>query len=305
MTDDKDIKKLVKEAYDMHFHVGPDILPRKYDDVDELIKEEKGRIGGIALKAHSFPTMTYIQAAHESVNGLKLIGSITLNYFMGGFNPSAVYASAMMSKKYPLIVWFPTIHAENHLISNKSEYEIPPEWIKDPSFKPRPKADLKAIRVTNWAGRLIRKAELVLDTMQEMGCVLATGHVNWREAERLSLEAIDRGIKVIVTHPMQRDISMPLEVQERLAGKGAFIEYCYIMYLDRDNPGDYPLEEQSRCIREIGVDQCILTSDAGQVRNPGSSDSIMQYMNLLKDHDLGLSEFRRMVVDNPVRILGK
>ena len=205
--DDKEISALLKESYDLHFHIGPDILPRKYT-VEELVKEESGKIKGVVLKSHSIPTIGLINSLKK--DGIDLIGSITLNYFMGGFNESAIYASAVMSKENPIFVWFPTVHAENHLIHNKSEYEIPPEWVKDPNFKPRNKYDLKAIKVTDWAGKLIRKCQSSLETMQEMECVVATGHVSWKEAEKLALECLDRGLKVVVTHPMQRDIAMPL-----------------------------------------------------------------------------------------------
>ncbi|MFH0862704.1 MAG: DUF6282 family protein [Candidatus Altiarchaeota archaeon] len=299
--DDKEITALLKESYDLHFHIGPDILPRKYT-VEELVGSESGRIKGVALKSHSIPTIGLINSLKK--DGIELIGSITLNYFMGGFNESAIYASAVMSKGPPIIVWFPTVHAENHLVHNKSDYEIPPEWVKDPKFKPRNKYDLKAIKVTDWAGKLIRKAQSSLKVMQDMGCVVATGHVSWREAEKLTLECIDRGLKVIVTHPMQRDIAMPLEVQKRLADKGAYIEYCYIMYLDRDFPEDYPLEEQVRCMKEIGSDRVVLTSDAGQKRNPGPTESLSQYIKLLQEKGLQKKDFREMLVDNPTKVLG-
>jgi len=299
--DDKDIDGLMREAYDLHFHIGPDILPRKYT-VEELVREEAGKIRGVVLKSHSIPTIGLIKSLRK--DGLELIGSVTLNYFMGGFNESAIYASAVMSKEHPVFVWFPTVHAENHLIHNKSDFEIPPEWVKDPSFKPRNKYDLKAIKVTDWAGKLIRKAQSSLKMMEEMGCIAATGHISWQEARKLTEECLGRGLKVIVTHPMQRDIAMPLEVQVELARKGAYIEYCYIMYLDRDNPGDYPLEEQVRCIQEIGADRVVLTSDAGQMRNPGPTESLKEYVKLLHQHGLNKRDFRRMLVENPKKILG-
>ncbi|MBD3388208.1 MAG: hypothetical protein GF416_03940 [Candidatus Altiarchaeales archaeon] len=300
--EDKGLDSLLKESYDLHFHIGPDILPRKHT-VEDLVKAEEGRIKGIALKSHSFPTIALINGIEDHM-GLDLVGSVTLNYFMGGFNESAIYASSVMSRDLPIIVWFPTVHAENHLIQNKSDYEIPPEWVKDPSFKPRPKTDLKAIKVTNWAGKLIRKANNCLNTMAENECILATGHVSWREAERLAEEALDRGITTIITHPMQRDIAMPLEKQVELAGKGAYIEYCYIMYLDRDNPGDYPVEEQVNAVEEIGTDNVVLTSDAGQNKNPGASQSMRDFVKLLGDKGLGEKDFRRMIVENPRKILG-
>ena len=303
MMDEKELGELLEKSFDMHFHIGPDILPRKYT-VDELIKEEEGKIAGVALKAHSFPTIAAINAAKKSLDSsLKLIGSLTLNYFMGGFNTSAIYASAVMSKKYPIIVWFPTVHAENHLRKNKSKYEFPPEWVKDPNFIARRKTELRAIKVTDWNNRLFDKCERVLRMMKKMDCILATGHLSWKESEVLATEALDMGLKVIITHPMQRDIKMPLKVQKKLAEKGAFIEYCYIMYLDRDHPNDYPLEEQAKCIREVGVDRVLLTSDGGQVRNPSPSRCLHDYVKLLQSHGLERKDFQQMLVGNPKEIL--
>jgi hypothetical protein len=299
---DDDTRKLIRDSFDLHFHIGPDILPRKYT-VEDFIREEEGKISGVALTSHSFPTIALINAVKKKTD-LTLIGSVTLNYFMGGFNESAIYASSVMSKEHPIIVWFPTIHAENHLIQNKSEYEIPPEWVRDPNFKPRMKYDLRAIKLTDWAGKLIRKAENCLKMIEQMNCIVATGHISCKEAQKLAEEALGRGIKTIITHPMQRDIAMPLEKQVELAGKGAYIEYCYIMYMDRDNPGDYPLDEQVKAIREIGPEHVVLTSDAGQVRNPGSSQSLMEYVKLLQQHGLEKKDFKQMLIENPRKILG-
>jgi hypothetical protein len=302
-VDETKIRQLLKESYDLHYHIGPDILPRKYN-VSRLVAGEAGKIGGVVLKSHSFPTIALINA-FEGKTDMTLIGSVTLNYFMGGFNDSAIYASSVMSKKHPIFVWFPTVHAENHLIHNKSEYEIPPEWVKDPSFKPRDKHALKAIRVTDWAGKLIRKAATSLDTMAENNCILATGHISWQESEVLAREALDRGIKTIITHPMQKDINMPLDVQKKLADMGAYIEYCYIMYLDRDYPQDYPPQDQANAINEIGQDRVILTSDGGQTKNPSPSDCMMDYIKLLTENGVDSNQIPGMIKDNPRKILEK
>lgn len=298
------LDELIKNSYDLHYHIGPDILPRK-QTVEQLLEEEAGKIAGVGLKAHSFSTILSIKAAeiNHGKTDLELIGSITLNYFMGGFNPSAVYASATMSQDHPIIVWFPTVHAENHLINNKSNYEIPPEWIGDPKFKPRTKDDLKAIKCTNWAGKLIRKAEYVLSMVEEHDCILATGHVSWKEAEKIAKESLERGIKTVITHPMQRDIDMPLEVQAELADRGAIIEWAYIMYLDRDNPEDYPPGLQADYIKEIGVENCMLVSDGGQVRNPGPSQCLKDYVKLLEPEGFTYGDFEKMLVKNPKELI--
>ncbi|MDY6854885.1 MAG: DUF6282 family protein [Thermodesulfobacteriota bacterium] len=299
---DDDIDYMIKNSYDLHFHVGPDILPRKYN-VQQLIQKEEGNIAGIVLKSHSFPTITEIVGSKDMDYHLKLFGSITMNYFMGGFNPSAIYASSIMSKNYPIIVWFPTIHAENHLRHNYSNYEIPPEWVKDPEFKPRIKTELKAVRVTDWNNTLFDKCVRVLKMIKKMNCIIATGHLSWEETEVLVTDALKEGIKVIVTHPNQKDIAMPLRVQKELARKGAYIEHCYIMYHDRDNEEDYPLDEMVDKINEVGADHCILTSDAGQIKNPGSNESLKEFVRLLSKEGITRSQFEKMLIKNPESIL--
>ena len=300
---DDEIDKIIKRSYDLHFHIGPDILPRKYN-VKQLMEAEQGKIAGIVLKSHSFPTITDIIASEGRTGIPKLFGSVTMNYFMGGFNPSSIYASSTMSKDFPIMVWFPTIHAENHLRHNYSNYEIPPEWVKDPDFVPRIKTELKAIRVTDWNNTLFNKCIRVLKMIKKMNCIIATGHLSWEETEVLAAEALKEEIKVIVTHPNQRDIAMPLRIQKELARKGAYIEHCYIMYLDRDNEDDYPLDEMADKINEVGADHCILSSDAGQIANPSSSESLKEFVKLLAKEGITKSQFEKMLIKNPEKILG-
>jgi len=301
---DSEIRNLVREGFDLHVHVGPDILPRKYT-TRKLIEQEEGRIRGLALKAHSFPTISAINATKAEIETqLLLTGSVTLNYFMGGFNPSAVYASAVLSPDLPIIVSFPTVHAENHLRQNYSAYEIPPEWIKDPGFVPRKKAELKAIRVTDWNGRLFEKCVRVLRMAKRMNCIVATGHISWEEGRALALAALDMDLKVIVTHPYQKDIDMPVEVQKELAEKGAYVEHCYVMYLDRDHKWDYPPDEIADLIRAVGPEQCILSSDTGQMTNPLPSQCLFEFIKLLEKEGIEKEDFTKMIVDNPRSLLG-
>ncbi|MCC6446359.1 MAG: hypothetical protein IT210_23265 [Armatimonadetes bacterium] len=301
---DQELDELVRESIDMHVHTGPDILPRKYT-VHDLVEDQKGKIRGAALKVHSFPSIPEIIAEQENnKNDMALVGGITLNYFMGGFNPSAIYASSVMSGKYPILVWFPTVHAKNHLMHNKSPYEIPPEWVGDPNFKPRLKKELKAISVMDWNDELFDKCIKVLDTIQQTGSIMGTGHLSSKEAEVLTLEGLKRGIKVIVTHPDQRDIAMPLDTQIRLALRGAYIEYCYIMWLDRDNPEDYPLDEMAHRIKAVGPEHCILSSDCGQLRNPSPSECLREFVRLLEKEGLTRSDFEQMLIHNPRKLIG-
>ncbi len=299
----KQIEEFVRNSWDMHVHVGPDVLPRKYS-VESLVKEEEGKISGLVVKSHAFSTAPAVKIEEAKNKKIKLAGSITLNNFIGGLNPDAIYASASISTKFPLIVWLPTLHSKNHVNKCKGNHEIPPDWIKDPNFIPRRKAEVNSINLTDKNGKLKKEVLKTLKMVKKMGCILATGHLWWEEAELVAKKALKMGIKVILTHVTGRDIVMPLKVQKELAKKGAFVEYCYVFWLDRDNPGDYPPQESARNIREIGVEQCIISSDTGQTRNPSPSECLKTWVKLLGKYELAKKDFEQMLIKNPRRILG-
>ena len=49
-------KEIIKNAVDLHVHIGPESIPRKFT-LPDLVKYEKGKIRGIAVKNHFFPTV--------------------------------------------------------------------------------------------------------------------------------------------------------------------------------------------------------------------------------------------------------
>ena len=57
-------------------------------------------------------------------------------------------------------------------------------------------------------------------------------------------------------------------------------------------------------INEIGADHCILTSDAGQLHNPSSSESLKEFVRLLAEQGITFAQFEKMLCRNPRRILG-
>src|SRR3989344_9618510 len=109
-VDFMNIQKIISGSVDLHVHVGPDIIPRKFD-VGGLVSLESRKISAICAKSHFFPILP------RKEEKIEIVGSVTLNRFVGGLNPDIVEIVASMSKS-PIIVWFPTINAENYL--NKS-----------------------------------------------------------------------------------------------------------------------------------------------------------------------------------------
>lgn len=308
MMSQEELSNIIRESTDMHFHIGPDVLPRKYC-VESLIKEEQGNIRRIVLKSHAFPTAPMIKQAlssHEKNNNevsLRLIGSVTLNRFVGGLNPDAIYSSHVLSKER-VVVWLPTIHAKNHLSKTKGDYEIPAAWSHNPNFVCRKKEQVKPVRVMDKDKGLTQKMIQVLKAIKRFDCVLATGHVSHHEAKMIAEQALKMNIPVILTHVAGRHIAMPINMQKDLAEKGAFVEHCYIFYKDRLNPEDYPLSETARMIKEVGADHVIVSSDSGQTKNPLPSECLKHYVGLLSKFGITKEDWQKILIKNPKRLLG-
>jgi|SRR3989344_3495863 len=285
----------VKNFIDLHVHIGPEILPRKFT-VQSIAEHEKNNIKGMALKNHLYSTMPLIR----SVDAEKplLIGSVTLNNYVGGLNPDAIYASAKISNM-PIIVWFPTINADNFL--KRSIYEIPPEWVGK-GFVSRRSSDVRGISIIDKEGRLTKEAISVLSAIKENGCVLATGHISWQEAEKLVEKAVTMGIdKIIVTHPVYQLIDMPVDVQKKLASKpGVYMEQNYAMYLiDK-----VPIEKIAGQIKAVGAERCIISSDMGQISSPSPSEAMQKFSEMLMKEGISRKEIKIMGEINPGKLIG-
>lgn len=282
------LREITRQAIDLHFHIGPEIIPRKYD-IKQLIDAEKGNIGGFVLKNHFYATTELTKNIPDQ--GLKLYGSVTLNRYVGGLNSKAIDTAAKQSDK-PIFVWFPTINAENFL--KKSEYEIAPEWVNNKDFKPRKSEDTNAVELTEV--NILK----VLKSIKKYNAVLSTGHISWQESVDLVEKALKNNInKILITHPIYQLINMPISIQKILAGKGCYIEHCYSMYsIDK-----IPISEISNQIKAVGSKSIVLSSDMGQLFSPKPSDALFEFATLLNSEGIKEDELFTMLVTNPINLL--
>lgn len=282
-------EKILKNTIDLHVHVGPEIIPRKFD-IRGLVALERGKLRGAAVKNHFFPT--FIPSADQSKDFL-VVSSVVLNIFQGGFNPDIIKA-VRISTDSPMIVWFPTISASSLLKDNNSI--IPQEWLGD---KKVANNFLSSQGLNIWGsvkGIVSREVISVLKTIKNCGAILATGHLSWQESVKLVDEAKRIGVKkIIITHPIYQKIAMPISVQKKLAAGGCFIECCYSMY-SIDN---IPIELITKQIKTIGAKRCILSSDVGQKFSLSPSDALRDFMFLLNKNGITKDELYQMLVVNP------
>lgn len=282
----------VSNFIDLHAHIGPELLQRKYT-AQTLWDSEKDKLAAIAIKNHMYATSPFIGKTKKPV----FIGSIVLNNFVGGLNPDAIKAAAALSKN-PIIVWFPTIHAKNFL--QKSRYEIPVEWAEK-GFRPRDSDTVIPVEVLTLDGELNTKTINVINTIKSVGAILATGHLSWRESAKIVEEAVRRGVeKIIITHPIYQLIDMPLVVQKNLTkNKGVYIEQSWSMYaIDK-----VPIQKIARQIKRVGSGKCIITSDTGQVNSPSPSAALREFMKNLKKQGISEEDIQIMGRRNPQNII--
>ncbi|HEY1292984.1 MAG TPA: DUF6282 family protein, partial [Chloroflexota bacterium] len=90
MADPKTIEGLLEGAFDTHIHSAPDVLPRKFNDL-ELAQRFKARhMAGFVLKSHYICTADRATLVNQVVPEVQAFGAIALNNSVGGLNPLAL-----------------------------------------------------------------------------------------------------------------------------------------------------------------------------------------------------------------------
>ena len=105
-------RALIQGSYDLHIHSGPDILPRKGNDLAFARRAAAAGMAGILVKSHFTSTADRATLVNEVVPGVTVYGSLSLNHSSGGINPIAVQTAGRSGAR---LVWFPTVDARNEL----------------------------------------------------------------------------------------------------------------------------------------------------------------------------------------------
>ena len=57
-------REILGQTIDLHVHIGPEIIPRKFT-LPKLLDYEKGKLKGVGVKNHFFPTV----GMHRNITG--------------------------------------------------------------------------------------------------------------------------------------------------------------------------------------------------------------------------------------------
>jgi len=275
-------ERLVKGSIDMHVHHAPDAhIRRRVDALQAAIQAEEAGMRAIVLKNHDYPTAPLAYLVNQHVQNLTVFGSLSLDFEIGGLNPAAVEASALLGAK---VLWMPTFSSSND----------------------REKRGLggEGIRIVDEKGKILSVVQEILEIVKSHNMVLATGHVSAAEAFALVDEARERGItKIVVTHPLEQrvGVTLSIEEQQQMAAKGAFIEHCFLCTMplgDRLDP-----RRIVEAVKAVGAEHCILTTDLGQDWNPPPAEGMRMMVGTLLRCKLSVEEIETMTKINPAGLL--
>jgi hypothetical protein len=270
---------------DTHYHVGPELLPRRYDVVS-LAEVARRWNATLVLKNHTYST-TPLASLARARYGARFLGSIVLNRFVGGLNPDAVSSalsgnrtqvSQPSQEEPPVVVWMPTVHAAAHL--RVLGHSFDPRWSGGccghshgtGHTEQQPEAPVEAFDASL---RPRPGLVAVLEVMARSGARLATGHLSAEEIMRLVPLAIEIGVKrVIITHPHYPCVELSDAQLRRLARyPEVFIEHCFAIHTIEE----VPLARIAESIRATGPDQVVLATDFGQIHSDPFPDGTVRY----------------------------
>jgi len=285
-------------AYDLQLHVGPDVIPRRIDDIDCAKQFLAHGMRGFVLKSHYLQTGERAQVVTKAVPGINAYGAVTLNHSVGGLNPVAVEIAGRSGCK---IVWMPTVDAENETAGrlDGGTHKLP-FWAKIQRELAADGIAPPPLSVLDAAGNVIEPARRCLERIARHNMILATGHLGRREIFALVRTAAEIGVKkVVVTHAEFPSQNLTGEEQQELADMGAVIEHCFTTTYT----GKAPWEAAFANIRKTGVSRAIISTDLGQSVNPPVAEGFAMFAQHLLDAGFSVDEVRTMAVTNPTRLV--
>ena len=266
---------------DLHVHSAPDSGPRSIDALEIARMARQRGMRALLFKNHYTSTAPLAYLVSQAVPGIEAYGGIVLNRSVGGINPAAVEHMAKTTGGIGRVVWMPTFDSEHY------HRTLEP----NPAFVP-----------VSRGGGLLPEVDSVLSLMAGLDLALATGHSSPDESLLLIRAARQAGIeRIIVTHPLQAEVGMSLDLQQQAARLGAFLEYPVALMLP---PASIAVEDFAAAVRSVGPPRVILTSDLGQVLNPVHTDGLAAFLARLRERGFTRREIDLMTKSNPARFLG-
>ena len=285
---------LLQGAYDLHTHTGPSLFPRRADDVQAVDEAVAAGMAGLGIKAHEGDTAVRAALLNAAQSGCRVYGGLVLNHYIGGINPAAAEASLKLGGR---ILWLPTLSSRWHV----EFYARQGKRFLGGSFR-HDAGD--GVAVLTEQGEIVPALGEVLELVDAYAAVLSTGHVAPGEALAVAHEYQRRRLagRLVMGHPDLIINQATLAEQLEFADCGGWIEKCTLAL--HPDWGNMPVAEFVAGIRQVGVERCFLTTDAGGPDRGSSPDTLCRFLALVLEQKLLTeAEIRLLLVENPQRIV--
>jgi len=244
-------KIVLDGAIDLHCHFGPESVIGVRHSVDAFeAARDAAALGfaAIVLKSHDFPSNSVAYAVAQTVDEVRVCGSICCDFCIGGLNPG------------------------------------------------------RGIELLDDNGRLRPEVEEILALIAQYDAIAATGHTSTAEHFAVARNFASKG-RLVVTHAMNAGAGPQLTVQEcvELAQLGAYIELAAATCMAGHGPS---VDDVVKAIGVIGPEMIVLSTDYGWNHElPRPAAGLHAYVDALWDAGASEAQLRRMVCDNPARLL--
>jgi hypothetical protein len=287
-------RELVRGAYDLHVHTGPDLMPRSASDLDLAYRCRERGLAGFVIKSHYVPSAPRAALVRSLVPEVRVLGSIVLNAAVGGINSVAVEIAAREGAR---IVWMPTFDSANEMLGHASlpAGSKPPQWARLQQEMREQGVKNDPVRVLDEEHKILPAVRDVLRSIAKHDLVLATGHLGRDEIFAVVEAARAEGVRqIVITHPEFPSQNLSAEDQVALARQGAFLERCFVTPYS----GKISWERMFANIRAVGPEHSVLSTDLGQPDNPPIEDGLPLMVDRLLEGGFSEEEIITMAVTN-------
>jgi hypothetical protein len=299
MIDQTIIEGLLEGAFDTHIHSAPDVLPRKFNDL-ELAQRFKARhMAGFVLKSHYICTADRATLVNQIVPEIQAFGAIALNNSVGGLNPLALDIAGRLGTK---VCWLPSVDNANELenVAGQRDESKLPYWMSIAREMRALGIAGSFLNVTE-DGKVTQATRQCLEIIAKHDMVLATSHIRPSEVLPVVTTAQKLGVKrIVITHPEFPTTLLSIEQQQELARLGVYFERCFTT----PNSGKISWDQVYANIREVGPASTILATDLGQTTAPYPDEGLGTFIGNLLENGFSERDVRGMVRDNPGQLLG-
>jgi hypothetical protein len=299
MVDAQTIDGLLEGAFDTHIHSAPDVLPRKFNDIELAHRFKARHMAGFVLKSHYICTADRATLVNAIVPEVHAFGAIALNNSVGGLNPLALDIAGRLGAR---VCWLPSVDNANELenVAGQRDESKLPYWMSI-AREMRAMGIAGAFLSVTEDGQVTQSARQCLEIIAKHDMVLATSHIRPSEVLPVVKAAQAVGVsRIMVTHPEFPTTLLSLEQQQELARLGVYFERCFTT----PNTGKISWEQVYANIRQVGPASTILATDLGQTTAPYPDDGLATFISNLLENGFREQEVRMMVRDNPAQVLG-